>query len=273
MSTSYSSPVSQLLTFGDIRDLREWPNYLDLGLGPEHVPELIGMATDEELNWADSESLEVWAPVHAWRTLGQLRATAAIEPLLNLFHELEDSDWPGEELPHVYGMFGRTAIPALEQYLDDASHGLWPRVTAAHSLERIAAGDPSARAECVTVLSRQLERFTENDPTLNGFLVNYLTYLQAVEVAPLMERAFAADHVDLSIRGDWEDVQVDLGLKAARETPRAYRPLSSMFDGGRHETSSHDVPPQANSADKAAAKAKSKRKQARASRKKNRKRK
>lgn len=273
MSTSYSFPVSRLLTFGDCRDFRGWPNYLDLGLGPEHVPELIEMATDEELNWADSESLEVWAPVHAWRALGQLRATAAIEPLLHLFHELEDSDWTGEELPHVYGMIGRTAIPELERYLADASHGLWPRVTAAHSLERIAAEDPSARAECVRVLSRELERFMENDPILNGFLISYLVYLQAVETAPLIERAFVADHVDLSIRGDWEDVQVDLGLKAARETPRTYRPLSSMFDVGRHEVSPPDVPPQANSAEKAAAKAKSKRKQARASRKKNRKRK
>jgi hypothetical protein len=273
MSTSYSFPVSRLLTFGDVRDFRAWPNYLDLGLEPEHVPELIEMATDEELNWADSESLEVWAPIHAWRALGQLRATAAIEPLLHLFHELEDSDWPGEELPDVYGMIGRTAVPALTRYLDDASHGLWPRVTAAHSLERIAAGDPSARDECVTALSRELERFTENDPILNGFLISYLVYLQAVEAAPLMERAFAADHVDTSIRGDWEDVQVDLGLETARETPRAYKSLSSMFDGGRHEAPPHDVPRQAGSADKAAAKAKSKRKQSRASRKKNRKRK
>jgi hypothetical protein len=69
MSTSYSSPVSELLTVGDCRDFREWPNYLDLGLGSEHVPELIEVATDNELNWADSESLEVWAPVHAWRAL------------------------------------------------------------------------------------------------------------------------------------------------------------------------------------------------------------
>jgi Protein of unknown function (DUF1186) len=268
MSTSYSSPVSELLTFGDCRDFREWPNYLDLGLGPEHVPELIEMATDEELNWADSESLEVWAPVHAWRALGQLRAVSAVEPLLRLFHELDDSDWVGEELPQVYGMIGREAIPALARYLDDASHGLWPRVTAATSLERIAAGDPSARDECVSVLSRQLERFTENDPILNGFLISYLVTLRAVEAAPLMERAFAADRVDLSIPGDWEDVQVELGLKATRETPRTYGPLFPMLDAPERDESHQ----RANPEKAAAKKKKAKRKQARASRKKNRKR-
>ena len=60
MSTDYSFPVSELLTFGDCRDFRGWPDYPDLvGLGPEHVSELIRMATDEDLNWADQESLEV----------------------------------------------------------------------------------------------------------------------------------------------------------------------------------------------------------------------
>ena len=268
MSASYSSPVSELLTLGDCRDFREWPNYLDLGLRSEHAPELIEMATEKELNWAGSESLEVWAPVHAWRALGQLRAVSAIEPLLDLFHELEDSDWVSEELPQVYGMIGREAIPALARYLDDASHGLWPRVTAAFSLERIAARDPSARDECVTILSRQLERFTKNDPTLIGFLISYLVGLRAVEAAPLMERAFAADRVDLSILGDWEDAQVRLGLKATRETPRTYGPFFPKFDAPER-----DEPRRGKDTAKAAAKKKkAKRKQARASRKKHRKR-
>ena len=104
MTTTYSSPVDKLLTYGDCRDFREWPDYLELGLTQEHIPELIRMGTDEELNWADSDSLEVWAPVHAWRALGQLQAEEAIEPLMNLFHELEDSDWAGEGL---YSMFPR----------------------------------------------------------------------------------------------------------------------------------------------------------------------
>lgn len=75
-SDSYPPPVDKLLTFGDCRKLPERPNYLELGLGPEHIPALIRMATSEELNHADSESSEVWAPVHAWRALGQLRAEA-----------------------------------------------------------------------------------------------------------------------------------------------------------------------------------------------------
>ena len=97
----YQPPVERLLTYGESDRIRpdDWPDYPELGLGPEHVPDLIQMATDEALNEADAESTEVWAPLHAWRALGQLRAVEAVEPLLELFDRLEEDDWVHEELP------------------------------------------------------------------------------------------------------------------------------------------------------------------------------
>jgi hypothetical protein len=87
-------------------------------------------------------------------------------------------------------------------------------------LEWISRRYAATRDQSLAALSAQLERFAENDPTLNGFLVSYLLDLKAVEAAPLIERAFASDQIDLSVMGDWEDAQVGLGLKAKREQPR-----------------------------------------------------
>lgn len=84
MASDYTPPVSKLLTLGDVRETSTWLDYRALGLGSEHVPDLIG------------------------------------------------SD-------------------------------------------------------------------------LNGFIVGYLVDLEAVEAAPLMERAFAAGRVDVSIMGDWAE--------------------------------------------------------------------
>ena len=95
---AYEEPVARLLVLGDVRTERERPDYLGLGLGREHVPELIRMATDPDLNHGDSNSPDVWAPLHACRALGELRAEEAIEPLLLLFDD-EDDDWMLEELP------------------------------------------------------------------------------------------------------------------------------------------------------------------------------
>lgn len=221
----YQPPVASLLTLG--RPSGSWPNYRDLGLTEADVPELVRMAGDPALNGADGESLEVWAPLHAWRALGQLQAAAAAEPLVSLLSELDDSDWFREELPEVMALIGPPAIPPLAAYLADGSHDLWPRITAATALQQIVVAHPAARAEAIAPLVGQLERFADNDETLNGSLILSLAELNEVAAAPLMERAFAADRVDQSIMGDWEEVQIALGLLSERITPRPrFFPLS-----------------------------------------------
>src|SRR6266702_6013884 len=218
-TSSYGPPVEQLLTYGEGRGYssKNWPNYLELGLTQEHIPELIRMATDDELNWADSDSLEVWAPIHAWRALGQLRAEAAVEPLLTLFEALDDSDWVTEELPEVFAMIGPAALPALAAYIADVSHDVEARFSAIPSVEKIGTRWPEARSASVALLMEQLERFAENEPEINGFLVLGLVELHAAEAASLIERAFASRRVDLTIMGDWVDAQVELGLLSAEE--------------------------------------------------------
>lgn len=230
MNTEYPLPVNKLLTYGDCRNFKQWPNYLALGFTPEHIPELIRMTLDADLRWADSDSLEVWAPVHAWRALGQLRATEAIAPLLNLFHGSdEDDEWASEELPVVYGMIGSEAIPALTAYLADSSHPLYPRVSAAASIGHIGEQHPAARLECIMALTRQLERFSENSAEMNAFLIGYLMDLKAVESIALIREAFAKECVDYTIEGDIEDVEIELGLRQARATPANYPTIADKF--------------------------------------------
>ena len=160
------------------------------------------MATDEELNWADSDSLEVWAPIHAWRALGQLRAAAAAEPLLSLFESLDESDWVMEELPEVFALIGPAALPALATYIADMSYDEEARISAIPSVEKIGSRWPQARPAGVALLMKQLERFAENEPEVNGFLVLGLVELRATEAVSLIERAFAARRV--RTRASWE---------------------------------------------------------------------
>ncbi|MFE1745750.1 HEAT repeat domain-containing protein [Coleofasciculus sp. H7-2] len=221
---SYAPPVNQLLTYGNCAemDFDNWPDYLELGIAPKDIPDLIRMATDNELYRDDEDTLESWAPIHAWRALGQLRAEAAIEPLMGLFEKRESNywEWIAEELPLVYSTIGPAAIPALAAYLADTSQAIFPRTTAVNCLEEIAIDYPEARDECVTILTRQLKSFAENGPEFNSFLMASLVDLKAVESAPLMERVFAADTVDRFLVGDWDDVQVELGLKSPEELPK-----------------------------------------------------
>ena len=64
------------------------------------------------------------------------------------------------------------------------------------------------------MITAQLDRFEQNDPELNGGLVGELLDLEALESVSSIERAFAADLVDETIAGDWDDVQAELGLRS-----------------------------------------------------------
>jgi hypothetical protein len=228
--TPYQPPVSHLLELGEkYARAREWPDYVaEFGLGPDDIPELIRMAEDIDLHWAESDSSEVWAPVHAWRALGQLRAEAAVEPLLALLDPLEDSDWLHEEVPIVLGMIGQPALPAVAAYLRETSHEERSEISAARAIKEIGQRHPAARDEAVRALMKKLEWYPRNSYGLNGFLISDLTDLHATEAAPLMERAFAADEVDLFVMGDWEDAQIELGLLEERLTER--QSLLPWFD-------------------------------------------
>jgi hypothetical protein len=227
------SPVNRLLIRGEDASVHaaEWADYRAFGIGPAHIPELIRMMTDEALQRAETESALVWAPLHAWRALGQFRAVEAIEPLLGLLRYIDDydDDWIREDLPRVFSLIGPAAVAPLAAYLADQTHGEWARCAAADGLARIGRTWLDAREACVAGLTDQLGRYTAGSRNLNASCVAALVDLMAVESADAIRRAFAAGAVDLAVQGDWEEVQIQLGLLAERLTPSPER--GWLFDG------------------------------------------
>ncbi|MGB8701944.1 MAG: hypothetical protein WCD18_21215 [Thermosynechococcaceae cyanobacterium] len=223
-STTYSDPVSKLFSFGNCREMdsRNWPDYpAELGLTSVNEPELIRMATD--LSFWEKEGIEVWAPVHAWRSLGQLRSVAAIKPLMQLFVDREN-EWAIEELPLVYGMIGPQAIPDLSEYLLNAANEAWPRATAVNCLEKIVEAYPEYRDACISPITEALGNFADNESFFNALLICPLLDWQVVEAAPLMEQAFTSKNVDEMVVGTWASVQVELGLKQKKDfAPEAFQ--------------------------------------------------
>lgn len=215
----YPPPLDRLLALGEMgARRREWLDYVAMGFGAEHVPELLRMAADEALHRASSDDPRVFAPLHAWRVLGQLRAAEAAAPLAGLLLRYED-DWARENLPRVLGLIGAPAIEPARAILADASAAPFTRVAAAAALHETAVRHPDLRDEVVALLTAQLRSWPEQGETVNAFLIDYLVELDAVEAADLMRAAFEAGAADVSVRGDWEDVQVDLALLSGRVTP------------------------------------------------------
>src|SRR5262245_27469927 len=138
--TEYPPPVAALKDLGEVKLGEEWLDYRARGLGPAHVPDLMRMLLDPDLNEGDPESEEVWAPLHALRALGQLRAAEATEAILQELQQDHErgGDWVSETAPKVYGMIGPAAVPSLMKALRDGRHTIHLRWVVADSLTKIA---------------------------------------------------------------------------------------------------------------------------------------
>ncbi len=256
----YNPPVSKLLACGDGRESQRWPNYKTLGIGPEHVDELIRLASDEQL-MDTASGTEQFAPMHAWRALAELKAAAAIEPLVGLLRRVDEAgdDDVAQTLPALLGKFGEAVIDPLGAYLAVPSHGVYARVAAADALDEVSQRYGELRGRCVGILTDQLRQFASQDSSLNAGIIDALVGLKAGEAAEVIEQAFEAGCVDDVIVGEWDLVKNRLEGHELPRDPRKPAMSDAPAAGPRPKRSTGDKK-----------KVKNRRKQERKSRKRNR---
>ncbi|MGE4157715.1 MAG: YecA family protein [Planctomycetota bacterium] len=212
----YTGLVAELLTKGDPREWEDWPNYLDMGFTQEHVPALIEMATDADLNFAPSDSLRVWAPVHAWRTLTQMKAKEAIKPLLLLFHFMPDNEWV-DELHEFYDAMGREAIGPFDEVWD--MYGPESQMQIISCLQVIIENHDDAHEECRSFARARLAQHADNDPGINGWLIAILMNLDDKTSIGLIREAFRARDVLHDVAGDLLTIEKELGVPPDENFP------------------------------------------------------
>ncbi|MBL7039230.1 MAG: hypothetical protein ISR77_11410 [Pirellulaceae bacterium] len=225
------SAIERLYRIGDPRNTWQWregdPDYVaEFGLCPAHIPALIEIARQwaDRGEWPKDDTL--YAPVHAWRALGQLGAVEAVEPLLAMQNSLDEvgDDWYLEEFHDVFGLIGPAAVPAMAAYLTDGSNSEFGRVSSANGLCEIGKRHPETHQQVVELLATQLARREPDVYSLNGLLVGYLVDLKAVESAEVIERAFAAGVVDETICGDWPEIRQELAVSELGLVPERPKP-------------------------------------------------
>ena len=188
--------------------------------GSVAVPALIGLATDDDLLNGDSDTPEVWAPLHAIQIIGELRAAEAVGSLLPLIRV--NDDWISEKLPEVFGKIGEPALAPMCDLLRDRTQDVYARSRAASTLKEIAENHPELRQTAVAALVAQLqpgETQSPDDETLNGFVITELVDLKAKDALPAIRRAYEEDRVDESVT-DWDDVATVFDLPGAPRRDR-----------------------------------------------------
>lgn len=198
-----------------------WPDYIaQYGFTLDDVPSLLTLFGDDEINSLGSSRLEIWAPLYAWRILGQLRSEEAIEPIIASFDTLFDDDYALSELGVALGLIGSKAIQPLTDHLQQAGKDEFSYVLAIDALGEIAKAHPACRTEVLEVYREYMARPIETAYALNGLLIVRLLDLDATETIDEIRRLFNRGCVDITCAGDLEEVEIILGFRTERSTPR-----------------------------------------------------
>ena len=187
----YLPPVAQLLALGPERDESLYAAIR--ARGKVLIPELIRLAFD-----ADSQS--PFGPRHAIALLRELCAAQAAElgELSAWLDQAQSEGWQDLLTEHC-GKIGGYTTSALEVIASDRGYDTYIRVAASTALVERAQRQPAQRESVVarmrTLLNRPESQAAEEE-TFIGHLIGDALDLDARELYPDLQRAFAEDRVD-----------------------------------------------------------------------------
>jgi hypothetical protein len=190
---SYSPPASELLEAGPI--LGKAYNHED-PKWKKAIPALTRMALDPGLlnGWPGDNAS--WAPWHAAHLLSGLEAWESAPALA----ELADmqGDWISDHLPHIWADMGNDVIPTLWMLLEDAKASTKVRGLAVEALTMLAEDDEPLTRMVAKGFGKILNRETNFDLRLNGYLISFLKDLEGgvEEIEDIIVDAFEAGRVD-----------------------------------------------------------------------------
>ncbi len=221
---NYSKETEKLLTIG--ADLLPLEDYSVLGLSAEHGSELTRMATDPKFLSAKADSQKFWGAVHAWYALGQFKVLNAVSPLLDLIAKYPYDLLFDQDLLKAFESMGRGVIQEFHIYINDIAKPKASRDMVMCYLGKIGK---IHRQDCIDVLNEFLLKADTNNIETNGFAVCALIDINAKESIDIIRQAFLKNCVEIGIPGDIEDVEIALGLREKRDTPRPNYNLG-LFD-------------------------------------------
>jgi len=249
MLQTYTPPVSRLLNYQECQstEANEWPDYVsEFGFTHEHIPELVRLMRDVDLyEWESEEEDDIpegldpdlaWCgPIHAWRALGQLKATEFLDGALDILDSRAD-EWAMEEFPQVCQMIGPDIIPPLGALIKENVTTDKDIVSLIESLFSLPEEYPEARDRCAAILQDALQTYRQNSKLHNTFLVLGLQTLRVTEALDLLEAVYQEKRVDELFVGTWARAQIILGLKTEADftqeelTPEVPPEMQQMQD-------------------------------------------
>lgn len=242
MTQEYTPPVSHLLELGYA--WKDRPDYLqEFGFTVADIPELERLLFDESLYYVDGDDPHGWGHLHAMYALGELRDIEALKILIKAAVTLTENQALWDVIPEAMGKIGEAGIPYFTETFRIFRKSFMEASTLTEAIAKAGEYYPELRDTSIKALTDFLAEHPQNSKDVNANLIINLLDLKAIESALVMERAIQAGHVDEMLTGDWESIQVDLGLKEPDPNRDEFASFQRYLDRLMPPLSDFDEPP------------------------------
>lgn len=218
--------MERLINFGVARLNEEWPDYVTkLKLTDNHIDKLIDIIYDVRFDDLPEEDVRCFASVHAYRSLGQLKAEKAIIPLLNFIHNNKEEDFTWEliEFEKVFKLIGNNGVVLLLKVFSDSKYDFAIRECVFNSLTSIIKESKTHLRIVLNIMKEVLEDYENNDIYLNMLIINKLmgyNYTNAIKIVEqvMLKRKVYFEKINLGevelfigkdfLPEDFEDIEI-----------------------------------------------------------------
>jgi len=200
---------------------------------PDEQDNLIAIINEEHLDEKMEDELsdpEEYASTHAYRILGSFLDPSHISLFLewHFSPEFEDNDLFSEDIIKILPRYQSDAVQPCIDDLNDQELSETQRMFLCDVLFTLASNEIQSKsitqAFCDYLAEKHFSR------TLNAHIITFLTNKDKDKHIDIIRDCFAAHLVDLSMAGDFEELEVTLGLREKRTTP-----CSSFFEAEEKE--------------------------------------
>ena len=198
-------------------------DYVKHGFSEDDIDNLSEIAIDEDLKYTNSkDDKEMYAPCHAIMALGQLKTLEPFTELMKRFDYFADDDHYSSAIGYYLRKIALKKIEFLYDYFLDRERNIYNRMLIVEVLRDIVKDHSSIKTTLEDVLVEYLQRDDELNDALNALVVFLLIDISKDKHIDLIREVFENKPVDVYYDGDLEDIEIRLGLRTKRDTPKPH---------------------------------------------------
>ena len=230
----FKTRTKSLAKFGEeglIRTEEFTKNYADLGFRRDDIEGLLEIALDEDLElYNSSVGKERYIPCHAITALGQFEAVEALDRLLKRLDFFHKDDYYREAVLYYIRKISYLKLDVLIEYFLDREKYTGLRVLVVEGIEEALNRDDILDKKAEKAFVEYLQRDDELDDFLNPMVIFMLIEITDDKYIDLIREVFETKPVNIYYDGDFEDVEIRLGLREKRSKPREKNKMQKMLE-------------------------------------------